>query len=59
MLYLPDFISAWTGTDGRFTLHLPLGNYFWVAIREFPTPKVLNIVGKPAAENLEIRLVAE
>lgn len=34
---LPDFISAWTGEDGKYELFLPLsGKYFAGASRQFP-----------------------
>ena len=34
---LPDFISAWTGDDGRFELYLPpTGRYFVSVTRQFP-----------------------
>lgn len=37
---LPDFISAWTGTDGAYEVYLPPGaTYFVSASREFPLKK--------------------
>lgn len=34
---LPDFISAWTGNDGRYDLYLPPGVTYYVAVsRQFP-----------------------
>jgi hypothetical protein len=33
---LPEFISGWTGPDGRYALHLPAGRYFVAAAARFP-----------------------
>lgn len=36
-LTIPDYISSWTGSDGRFTLFLPNGAYFLGASAAFTT----------------------
>ncbi|MEI7816070.1 MAG: carboxypeptidase-like regulatory domain-containing protein [Desulfuromonadales bacterium] len=37
---LPEFISAWTGNDGRYEIYLPLGATYYVRVsREFPPIK--------------------
>lgn len=46
----PEYVSAWTDTDGRYTLFLPPGTYFWGASREFPPTVQPNLVSAPAAE---------
>jgi len=56
---LPEYLSAWTGADGRFTLLLPPGTYFWGATREFPTPVVPKLAGAAAADGTEIKLTLE
>jgi hypothetical protein len=33
---IPDFLSAWTDEQGRFTLYLPEGNYYLGGAEEFP-----------------------
>jgi hypothetical protein len=55
----PEFISAWTGTDGRFTLQLPSGDYFWGAAREFPAPTVPSLTRARANDGAEITLTVE
>ena len=55
---LPEYISAWTGPDGRFTLHLPPGDYHWGASRQFPPPILPQLVPAPANEvRGELRLI--
>jgi hypothetical protein len=53
-LTVPDYISAWTGTDGRFTLFLPNGAYFIGAAATF-TPQQGYKAASPATvdQNLE------
>lgn len=44
---LPDYISAWTGVDGKYEVYLPPGGVYWVAAsRQFP---MINreVVSKP------------
>jgi hypothetical protein len=37
---LPDFISAWTGADGRYEIYLPPGFTYYVGVsRQFPLKK--------------------
>lgn len=33
---IPEYISAWTGSEGRYTLFLPPGTYYFGHAREFP-----------------------
>ncbi len=33
---LPEFISAWTGADGRYILYIPRGRYWIAAASRFP-----------------------
>lgn len=35
-LGIPDYLSAWTGSDGRFELYLPAGEYFFGYSTRFP-----------------------
>lgn len=57
---LPEYVSAWTGTDGRFILFLPPGTYFWGASREFPPPALPNLVSAPAAEGrTDLKLILQ
>jgi len=36
---LPEYFSAWTGADGRYSLKLPPGHYFLGMATEFPPPE--------------------
>jgi hypothetical protein len=40
---LPDYLSAWTDTDGHYLLYLPRGKYFIGALREFPPSAKLSV----------------
>ncbi len=33
---IPDYVGAWTGDDGKFTLFLPVGTYYFGLARVFP-----------------------
>ncbi len=33
---IPDYISAWTDSDGRYALYLPAGRYYISSAAEFP-----------------------
>jgi len=35
---IPEYISAWTGTNGEYTLYLPPGHYFLGVGTDFPLP---------------------
>lgn len=35
---IPAYVSAWTGPDGSYALHLPTGSYCLGVSREFPPP---------------------
>jgi hypothetical protein len=32
---MPDYFSAWTGKDGRFTIYLPNGRFYLGVARDF------------------------
>lgn len=36
---IPDYVSAWTGSDGWYTLFLPPGTYYFGLATEFPPGK--------------------
>ena len=38
---VPDYLSAWTDEEGRYTLYLPRGKYYLGAETAFPPPKGL------------------
>ena len=44
---IPDFVSAWTDTTGRFVLYLPAGTYFFASAHKFP----------PGAETVDFQKV--
>jgi len=36
---IPDYVSAWTGSDGKYVLYLPPGEYYFGEARIFPPEK--------------------
>lgn len=40
---IPLYLSAWTSSDGLFSIYLPPGRYFLGAFRQFPPPEDLSL----------------
>lgn len=56
---IPEVISAWTESDGRFSLIVPPGPYFWGVSRTFPPPVMYHLSTFTATDRAELRLTLE
>lgn len=57
---LPDFISAWTGSDGRYELYLPPGAAYYAGVsRQFPPSNIEPGAKLKAIENGKIDIAID